>query len=42
MRTAILEQKTSFEIRTISINHSGLITLLEDGFGQGRQGLDHH
>ncbi|MGI6656683.1 MAG: GspE/PulE family protein [Desulfobulbus sp.] len=31
VRTAILERKTSFEIRNISINHSGLVTLLEDG-----------
>jgi len=39
VRTAILEQKTSFEIRNISINHSGLITLLEDGLVKAGAGL---
>lgn len=39
VRTSILEQKTSFEIRTISINHSGLITLLEDGLVKAGKGL---
>ncbi len=39
VRTAILEQKTSFEIRNISINHSGLITLLEDGLIKAGAGL---
>ncbi len=39
VRTAILEQKTSFDIRTISINHSGLITLLEDGLVKAGKGL---
>nr|WP_320010748.1 ATPase, T2SS/T4P/T4SS family [uncultured Desulfobulbus sp.] len=39
VRTAILEQKTSFEIRQISINHSGLITLLEDGLVKAGSGL---
>ena len=39
VRTAILEQKTSFEIRNISINHSGLITLLEDGLVKAGSGM---
>lgn len=39
VRTAILEQRTSFEIRTISINHSGLITLLEDGLVKAGKGM---
>jgi len=39
VRTAILAQKTSFEIRAISINHSGLITLLEDGLVKAANGV---
>ncbi|NCC77373.1 MAG: type II/IV secretion system protein, partial [Clostridia bacterium] len=39
VRTAILERKTSFDIRNISINHSGLITLLEDGLVKAGSGL---
>jgi type IV pilus assembly protein PilB len=39
VRTAILERKTSYEIRTISINHSGLITLLEDGLVKAAAGV---
>ncbi len=39
VRNAILEKKTSFEIRTISINHSGLITLLEDGLVKAAAGI---
>jgi len=39
VRTAILEQRTSFEIRQLSINHSGLITLLEDGLLKAGSGL---
>ena len=31
VRNAILEQKTSHEIRKLAIEHSGLVTLLEDG-----------
>jgi len=31
VRTAILERKTSHDIRKISIEKSGLVTLLEDG-----------
>jgi len=39
VRTAILERKTSYEIRAISINHSGLITLLEDGLVKAAAGV---
>ncbi len=39
VRTAILERKTSYEIRTISIKHSGLITLLEDGLVKAAAGV---
>ncbi len=38
VRTAILEQKTSYDIRTISIHHSGLMTLLEDGLVKAAMG----
>lgn len=39
VRTAILERKTSYEIRAISINHSGLVALLEDGLVKAAAGL---
>ena len=39
VRNAILEQKTSYEIRQISIEHSGLITLLEDGLVKAAAGI---
>ena len=39
VRDAILEQKTSYEIRKISIEHSGLITLLEDGLVKAAAGI---
>jgi type IV pilus assembly protein PilB len=39
VRTAILERRTSYEIRTISINNSGLITLLEDGLVKAAAGV---
>ncbi len=39
VRNAILEQKTSYDIRNISIKHSGLITLLEDGLIKAAQGI---
>ncbi len=39
VRDAILEQKTSHEIRQISIEHSGLITLLEDGLVKAAAGI---
>jgi len=39
VRTAILDRKTSYEIRTISINHSGLVTLLEDGLVKAAAGV---
>jgi type IV pilus assembly protein PilB len=34
-----LERRTSHEIRTISIQHSGLVTLLEDGLVKAAAGL---
>ena len=39
VRSAILEQKTSYEIRQISIEHAGLITLLEDGLLKAATGI---
>ncbi len=39
VRDAILEQKTSHEIRQISIAHSGLVTLLEDGLLKAAHGI---
>lgn len=39
VRTAILDRKTSYEIRAISINQSGLITLLEDGLVKAAAGV---
>ncbi len=39
VRDAILERKTSHEIRFISIKHSGLVTLLEDGLVKAAAGL---
>ncbi len=39
VRDAILEQKTSHEIRQISIEHSGLVTLLEDGLLKAANGI---
>ncbi|MEN8189854.1 MAG: ATPase, T2SS/T4P/T4SS family [Thermodesulfobacteriota bacterium] len=39
VRDAILEQKTSHEIREISVSHSGLVTLLEDGLLKAAAGL---
>lgn len=39
VRNAILEQKTSHEIRSISIQHSGMMTLLEDGLVKAASGL---
>ncbi len=39
VRNAILAQKASFEIRAISISHSGLITLLEDGLVKAAAGI---
>ncbi len=39
VRNAILEQRTSYEIRNISINSSGLVTLLEDGLVKAAAGL---
>ena len=39
VRDAILERRTSHEIRTISVQHSGLVTLLEDGLVKAAAGL---
>ncbi len=39
VRDAILEKKTSFEIRTIGVQHSGLVTLLEDGLVKAAAGI---
>ena len=39
VRNAILDKKTSYEIRAISINHSGLVTLLEDGLVKAAAGI---
>ncbi len=39
VRSAILEQKTSYEIRQISIEHAGLVTLLEDGLLKAAAGI---
>jgi type IV pilus assembly protein PilB len=39
VRNAILEQKTSYEIRQVSIEHAGLITLLEDGLLKAAAGI---
>jgi type IV pilus assembly protein PilB len=39
VRDAILEQKTSYDIRRISIEHSGLVSLLEDGLMKAAKGI---
>ena len=39
VRDAILARRTSYEIRSISIEHSGLVTLLEDGIVKAATGL---
>jgi type IV pilus assembly protein PilB len=39
VRTAILDRRTSYEIRAISINQSGLVTLLEDGLVKAAAGV---
>lgn len=38
VKNAILNQKTSYEIRRISMETTGLVTLLEDGMGKAAQG----
>jgi type IV pilus assembly protein PilB len=38
VREAILAQRTSYEIRKISIDHSGLVTLIEDGLLKAARG----
>lgn len=39
VRTAILEKRTSHEIRELSIESSGLITLMEDGIIKAAEGM---
>lgn len=39
VRNAILDQKTSYEIRAISIEYSGLMTLMEDGLLKAAAGI---
>ncbi len=39
VRSAILDQQTSYEIRNTSINNSGLVTLLEDGLVKAAAGI---
>jgi type IV pilus assembly protein PilB len=39
VRDAILNKKTSSEIRRISMESSGLVTLLEDGLAKAAQGM---
>lgn len=39
VRNAILERKTSFDIRKISMEHCGLVTLFEEGVVKAAQGL---
>ena len=39
VRNAILERRTSYEIRAISIGLSGMITLLEDGLVKAAAGI---
>jgi len=39
VRSAILEHRTSYEIRNISIEQAGLITLLEDGLVKAASGV---
>ena len=39
VRDAILAQRTSYEIRQLSIEHSGLVTLLEDGLLKAANGV---
>lgn len=39
VRDAILEHKTSHEIRRLSIEHTGLVTLMEDGLAKAAAGI---
>lgn len=39
VKNAILDKKSSYEIRKISIETSGMVTLMEDGIIKGAQGL---
>ncbi len=42
VKEAVLEKRTSYEIRRISAQTSGLVTLLEDGILKAAQGLTTH
>lgn len=39
VKNAILERKSSYEIRKISVDTSGMVTLMEDGLVKGARGL---
>ena len=39
VRDAIISRRTSYEIRSISLESSGLVTLLEDGIAKAAAGL---
>ncbi len=39
VRDAILEHRTSYEIRSLSIEHTGLVTLMEDGLAKAATGI---
>ena len=39
VRDALINRKTSFEIRRISTESTGMVSLLEDGIVKGTQGL---
>ncbi len=39
VRSAVLDQKTSYEIRKISIEQAGLVTLIEDGLVKAAAGI---
>lgn len=38
VKDAILQKKTSYDIRRISLEHTGMVTLLEDGIAKAAQG----
>jgi type IV pilus assembly protein PilB len=42
VKDAVLQRRTSYEIRRISAQTSGLVTLLEDGILKAAQGLTTH
>lgn len=39
VRNAIIEQKTTYELRSISVESTGLVTLLEDGLAKAAAGI---